>query len=157
MRVSRGGGPQPLQQLRRGLAVAVVVGLQESGQPLLAQTAGVHRAGIAGQERKRDRAVDVSEQSDGAGPEPLKFCAQLVGQRDPGGDEILTRARQRPQRLGLIQVGLQQPEAMPVGARQLAEHEPVEAIGLPARGAKPITRRLDLNGVKRQDPHAGLQ
>jgi hypothetical protein len=39
---------------------------------------------------------------------------------------------------------------MVVGARQLAQHERVKPIRLPARDAKPIARRRDLVGVQRQ-------
>jgi hypothetical protein len=67
-------------------------------------------------------------------------------------DEILACAGQRPQRLGLVAVGLEHPEAVMIGARQLAEHERVKAIRLAARDAKPGTRRRDLVGVQRQHP-----
>jgi len=63
-----------------------------------------------------------------------------------------SRARQRPKRLGLITVGLKQPKAVPVGARQLAQNEPVKPIGLAARGAEAITRRLDLIGMQGPAP-----
>ena len=109
-----------------------MVGLQKRTQPPLAQPTRVRRAGIAGEKRERDRTVQVAEQADWARPEPLKLRPQLVGQRDPCTDQVLARAGQRPKRLGLIQVGLEQPEAMSVGPRQLAQHEPVKPIGLPA-------------------------
>jgi hypothetical protein len=44
-----------------------------------------------------------------------------------------------------------------IGPRQLAQHESVESIGLPARDAKPITSRCNLVGMQRQDPQSGLQ
>jgi hypothetical protein len=59
---------------------------------------------------------------------------------------VLKEPDQRPQRLGLITARLKRSEAMAISARQLAEHEPVELIRLPTRGAKPIARRLDLVG-----------
>jgi len=74
-------------------------------------------AWVADQKRERDRAVDRGEQADRAGPEPLKLGAQLVSHRYPRADKILPSAGQRPQRLGLIRVGLQDAEAVPIGAR----------------------------------------
>jgi len=80
-----------------------------------------------------------------------------VGERDPALDEILSRARQRPQRLGLIAVGLKHPEAVMVGARQLAQHERVEAIGLAARDAKPRPCGRDLVGMQCQQPQPSVK
>ena len=44
-----------------------------------------------------------------------------------------------------------------IGPRQLAEHERVEPIGLPARGTEPITSRRNLVGMQGKDPQPGLQ
>jgi len=118
--------------------------------PRLCASAG---AGIASQERERDRAIDRGEQANRSRPEPPQFGAQLVAERHPRADEIFPGSDQRPQRLRLIAIGLQQPEAVPIGARQLTQHEPVVLIGLPARSANPITRRLDLVRGQRQHPH----
>ena len=41
---------------------------------------------------------------------------------------------------------------MMIGARQLADHERVEPIGLTARDTKPRTRGGDLVGMQRQHP-----
>ena len=65
--------------------------------------------------------------------------------------------RQRPQRLGLIRIGLQHPETVMIGPRQLAQHERIEPIRLPARGPEPITRRRDLVGMQRQHPQPRVQ
>jgi hypothetical protein len=144
---------QSLEQLCRGLAVVVVAGPQERHQALLPERAGVLGAGIALQERKRDRAIEIVKQTDRAGPEPLKLSTQLIGHRHPRADEILSGPGQGPQRLGLIAVGFKDPEAMSIGPGQLTQHEPVKPIGLPARRAKPIARRLDLIGMQGQHPH----
>jgi hypothetical protein len=150
---TRRRGPQALQQPTGRLMTAVAVSLQEGRQPRLAQTRARPGGRGTGQERQRDRTVDRREQADRAGPEPIELGAQLAGQRDPRRDEILPRAAQRPQRLGLIAIGLQDPEAVAVGACQLTQHEPVKPVGLPARRAKPIARCLDLIGMQRQHPH----
>jgi hypothetical protein len=46
---------------------------------------------------------------------------------------------------------------MRVGAGELAQHEAVKPVGLPARGAEPITRCLDLIGMQRQHAHPGFE
>ena len=97
------------------------------------------------------------EQADRTGPEPLELRAQLAAQRHPGVHEILPRAGQRPERLCLIRVGLEHPEAMAVGARQLAQHERVEPVGLAARGPEPRPRGRDLFGMHRQHPQPRVQ
>ena len=61
-----------------------------------------------------------------AGLGAAKLGAQLV-QPDAHLHEILAGARERPERLGRIAVGNQHPAAVTVGARQLREHEAVEA------------------------------
>ena len=110
---------------------------EERGQALLAQRSGLDRAGVLLQERQRDRALELVEDPDRAGPEALQLGAQLVAQRHARLHEILPAAAQRPQRLGLVAVGLKYPEAMVIGARELAQHERVEPVRLAARDAEP--------------------
>jgi hypothetical protein len=116
-----------------------------------------HFGRVSGQERERDRAIQGGEQADRPGPEPLQLGAELVGQRNPRGDQILPRAGQRSQRLGLIRIRFQDPEAMRVGTGELAQHEAVTPVGLPARGAEPIPCGLDLVGMQRQHAQPGLE
>jgi hypothetical protein len=101
--------------------------------------------------------MQVREQPQRSGPEPLKLRTQLVGQRGARPNQILARPRQRSQCLGLIAIRLEYPEAMVIGARQLAQHERVEAIGLPARDPEPIASGRDLVGMQRQDPQPRVQ
>ena len=136
---------------------AVVLAGQESLKPLLAQATRVGGAWVALQERERDQVVQIAEQADWSRPEALELGAQLVGERHPALDEILPRASQCPQRLGLIAVGLEHPETMVIGARQFAQHERVEAIGLPARGPEARTGGGDLIGMQRQQPQPRIQ
>ena len=104
----------------------------------------VRWAGVTLQEREQDLRVHVAKQPQRTGPEPLELCAELVD--DPGArlDEILPRAGQRPDRLRLIGIGLEHPEAVMIGARELTEHERVKPIRLPARDPEPVTRRRHL-------------
>jgi hypothetical protein len=100
---------------------------------------------------------ELLEQADRARPEPLELGAQLTAQRDPGVHEILARTGQRPQRLRLVRVGLEHPEAMAVCARELAQHERVEPVGLTARSPEPRPRGRDLLGTHRQHPQPRIQ
>ena len=145
------------EQLRGLLAAGVVLPGQKPVQARFSQAARVGGAGVALKERERDPAVQVREQPERAGPEPLKLRAQLVAQRSSRPDEILSRPRQRPERLRLIAVGLEHPEAVMIGARQLAQHERIEPIRLPARDPEPIAGRRDLVGMQRQNPQPRVQ
>jgi hypothetical protein len=116
----------------RGLVTAVAVGIEKRAQSLLAQPTRIPWARIALQERERDPTVKGTEHADRARPEPLQLRAQLVGQRYPRGHEILPRSGQRPDHLGLIAIGPQEPEAMTIRPRQLTHHEAIKAIGLAA-------------------------
>ena len=101
--------------------------------------------------------MQIAEQAKRSGPEPLQLGPQLVDQRRPGTDQILPPAGQRPDRLRGIRVGLEHPEAMMIGPRELAQHERVKPIGLAARHAKPVTGRRHLIGVQRQHPQPRVQ
>ena len=75
----------------------------------------------------------------------------------PGADEIFPCAGQRPKRLSLVRVGLEHPEAVVVGARQLAQNERVKPVGLAAGDTKPIARGRDLVGMQGQHPQPRVQ
>ena len=151
-----GGAAEPAEQLRRGLAPAVVLAGEEPLQALLAQRPGVGRAGVALQERQRDRAVESAEDLIGPGQKRSSSARSWLVSATRV-DQVLAGAAQRAQRLGLVAVGLKHPEAMAVGARQLAQHERVEPVGLAARDAEPRASRGDLVGVNRQHPQPRVQ
>ncbi len=153
----RGSAAELCQQLRGLLAAGVVLPDEEPVQARFSQAARVHGAGVALKERERDRAVQIPEQAQRTGPEPLKLRAQLVTQRGPGANQVLSCSGQRPERLSLIAVGLQDPEAVVIGPRELAQHKRVKPIGLPSRGAKAIAGGRDLVGMQRQDPQPRVQ
>ena len=100
-----GRAAQAGHQLDRLRAARVGVAGQERLQALGAEAAGVGGAGVALEERERDRRVDLGEQTGRAGPEALQLGAQLVGQRDARLDQVLAGARERPDRLGLVASG----------------------------------------------------
>ncbi len=144
------GFAQPVDQLFGGLAAAVAVAGQERLHALGAQGACVGGAGVALQERERDRRVDVSEQARGAGPERVELGAQPVGQLDAAGDEVFAGAGQDTQRDRLVARGRQRGEAVVVGAGELAEDHRVVAVGLAGIGTEPVAGGLDLVGMDRQ-------
>ena len=145
------------EQLRRLLPPGVALPRQERPNARLAEPVRVRGAGIPLEERERDLTVQIAEQAERPGPEPLELGPQLVDQRRPGTDQILPPAGQRPDRLRGIRIGLQHPEAMMIGPRQLAQNERVKPIGLAARHAEPVTGRRHLVGVQRQHPQARVQ
>ena len=148
---------QATQQLARGLAAAVAVAREELCHALFTEAAGRGGRRVALQERERDRAVDLREHARSAGPEALQLGAQLVRERDPRADEVLAGARERPQRLGLIAVGHQDPVAVAVGPRELGQHEAVKAVALATRRGEPGSHRGDLVGVDRDHPQVRVQ
>jgi hypothetical protein len=152
-----GAGAQPCEQLAGAAAPAVVVAGEEALKALLAEPARVDRRRVALEEHERDRAVDLGEDPRRAGPELLELGAQLVGQRHARVNEVLTRARERAQRLGRVRVRHQHTEAVAVGAGQLGQHKRVKAVALAARRAKPRAHRGDLIGMDRDHPQTRVQ
>jgi len=133
------------------------VALEKRCEALLPQTARVCRGWVAAQERQRDLPVHRPEHLAGPRPEGGQLIAQLVGQPDPRVHQAIPRSGHRPQRLGLVAVGLEHPEAVAVGARQLGQHEAVKTVALATRNAKPRAHRLDLVGMHRDHRQAGIE
>ena len=129
---------------------------EEAGEALLAEPVRVSGSWVAVDERERDWAVDVGEHAGGGGPEAFQLGAQLVGERNAVGDEVLTSTDERPQRLRRVAIGDQDPEAVAVGTSELGEHEAVEAVALAARVAEAGAHRSDLVGVDRDHRQARL-
>ena len=152
-----GGVAQAGEELVDRAPAAVSVAGEELRETFLCEPACIGRTRVALEERQADRAVEVGEDFDSARPEPFQLGAELVAQRDALLDEDLAAAGQGAQRLGVVAVGHQRPEPVAVGACQLAEHERVEPIRLPARWAEPIAGRVDLVGMNRQHHQPGVQ
>src|SRR5580704_8011551 len=111
------------EQLRRLLPPGVALPRQERPNARLAEPVRVRGARVPLEERERDLTVQIAEQAERPGPEPLELGPQLVDQRRPGTDQIFPPAGQRPDRLRGIRIGLQHPEAMMIGPRELAQNE----------------------------------
>jgi hypothetical protein len=75
------------------------------------------------------------------GEHDLQVGAELVGHRDPVGDEILAGAAGLPQRDGRRAVRDQRREPGPVGAQRVGQDERVEPLVLVARPTLTVTTR----------------
>jgi len=146
----------PRHQLGGLGAPAIGVAPQEAGHAPAAEPLGVIGARVALDEGERDRRVDVCEHQR-PGPEGLELSPQLVCQLHPHPDQVLARAGQRPERLGLIAIWDQRPEAVGIGAGQLGQDVGVKAVGLAARDREAGACGLHLVGVDRQDFEAGAE
>ena len=73
----------------------------------------------------------------GPGQNRSSSARSWLHQRGPGAHQILPRPGQRSRAPWSDPIRLEHPEAVAVGARQLAQHERVEPVGLPARGPEP--------------------
>jgi hypothetical protein len=115
-------------QRGRVLPAGVALASEKRLHPCDSQTVGVRGAGVALKEREQDLRVHVAKQRERPGPEPLKLSAELVDDRGASPNEILPCSGQRPDRLRAIRIGLKYPEAVMIGARELAQHERVKPI-----------------------------
>jgi len=130
---------------------------EEGAKALLAEAAGVRRAGVALEEGEADWRVDLAEDTGGAGPEGVQLRAQLVGEADALLDQVLARPGQRSQRPRFVAVGLEQAQAVHVGAGELGQDVGVEAVRLAAAGAVAVAGGGELVGVDRNDAGARLE
>ena len=133
---------------RTGVANAA----QPRRQPPRAEPVGPVLGLEPGQERQADRGVEVGEQADGAGEDVEQVGAELVGEGDPVGDEVLAGPAGATQGEGGVAVGGQRNEPGPVGAEGVGEDERVESVILAARGAVAAAQILQL---VRRDHHHG--
>ncbi len=107
--------------------------------------------GIAAHKGECDRAVDVGEDRRGTGPAAVQQGAQLVGEREALGHQIIPAADQGAQRLDVIRAGRQPPKAVAVGAQDISQHEVVGGIALAAGGSIARPAGLHHVGVDRHD------
>ncbi len=151
-----GSAAQAGEEVVRRPAAAIAVLGEKGGEALLAQAGGAVGCRLALQEGERDRRVDIGEDRGGAAPEALEQAAELVGQRDALGHQVLAGADERAQHLDLVGAWPQRPEAVAVGAQDVGEHVGVARIALAAGGAVAGPARLDDAGMDRHDRVTGL-
>ena len=132
--------PEPLQVG----SVVVADAAQPVVQPGRSEPVGLVLAGEPGQEPQRDRGVDVAEQPDRAGEGDLQVRAELVGHRDPGGDQVLAGAHRHPQRDRGLAVPGQRPQPGSVGAQHVGQDVGVERVVLVAGRAVAAAQVLQL-------------
>src|SRR5205807_4969166 len=134
------------EQLDHGTAAGVGVLAEELGEALFAQTRRAVGRGVAGQEGERDRRVDVEKDGRGAGPDALEQGAQLIGEGDALGDEVIAAAHERPQGASLVGGRAQRGEAMAIQAQQIRQDEGIAGVTLAAGGG--VARPSRLEGVR---------
>jgi hypothetical protein len=143
--------PEPGEQSLDRPSATIGVRLQEALEPLGAEPCGALRGGIARDEGQGDRAVDVGEDRHSAGPKALEQAPELIGQSDPGGDEIVAGADQGPQRPGGIRRSPELLEPMTIGSQQVGQQVRITRIALAASGGVARPAGFDLVGVNRYD------
>jgi hypothetical protein len=151
------GGLQAAEQLADGRAAAVVQAAQEGSEGGLGEGGGGVAGGIAAQERDGGWRVQLVEQPDGAGEAAFQLAGELVDQRDPGLDQVLAGARQRPQDLGRLAVWGERGQAVAVGAQHISQQQGVGGIGLGPAGPIPAAQALDLPRGDYHHAQVGLQ
>ena len=97
---------------------------QEGSECGLGEGGGGVAGGIAAQERDSGWRVQLVEQPDGAGKAAFQLAGELVDQRDPGLDQVLAGARQRPQDLGRLAVWGERGQAVGIlGSSPMSLHQ----------------------------------
>ena len=84
------------------------------------------------------------------GQDACRWLRSWLASGNPGVDQVLAGAQQRPQREPLVAGGRERGKAVTVGSRELAEHERIETVVLACAGAKAVASGLDLVGVNRK-------
>ena len=137
---------------RRVGAAAVTDAGQPGGQALGREPVGAVLAVEAGQEGQADRAVELGEQTDGAGEHNFQVRAQLVGHADPVATRSL-RARQVRRKATVARaVGDQRAQPGTVGTQGVGEYIGVEPVVLVAGRTVASAQVLEL---VRADHHHG--
>ena len=151
------GAAQACDQIDDGAPAAVGVLPDELGEALLPEARGALRCGVAGEEREGDRGIDVGEEAGGPGPEPLEQSAELIGEGEALGDEVVSAAHEGSERARVVGGRAQGPEPVAIGPEQVGEDEGVAQVGLTAGGRVPGPTRLERVRVDRHYLEPGLE
>lgn len=138
-------------------AAAVADAGQPGSQALGGEPVGALLAVEAREEAQADRTVDIEEEADGAREGALEVRAQLVGEGDAVGDQVLASPAGGPQGYRERAVGNERTQSGPVGAEGVGEDEGVEAIVLVAGRAVAGAEVLELVGTDDHDGQFGLE
>ena len=148
---------EPAVQHRRVGAAAVADAGQPAGQACDRKPVGAVLAVETGQKCQADRRVEGGEQADRAGEHDHQVRAQLVGYRDPVGDEVFAGAAGLAQGGRGSGVGQQRVQPRAVGAQGIGEHERVEPVVFVAGRAVAAAQVLDLVGADHHDGDTGVE
>ena len=152
----RGGGQARVQGLGRGAAAVADRG-QPGRQALRREPVGMVLGGEAVRNRRLIAESMSAEQPDRAGEADLQVRAQLVGHRDPVGDQVLAGPHGLAQRGGGRGVDQQRAQPAPVGAHDVGQHVGVEPVVLVAGRAVAAAQVLDLAGWDDADGQPGRE
>ncbi len=154
--LARGGGAEAGEQVGRRPPATVGVLAEELGEAFFTQARGAVGGGIATEEGQGDGRVDVGEDGGGPGPEPLEQGAELIGEGDALGDEIVPTAYEGAQGTRVVRGRPPRPEAMAIGPQQIGEDGRIAGVTLAAGGGVAWAAGLERVGVDRYDLHPGL-
>ncbi len=154
--LARGGRAEAGEQVGRRPPATVGVLAEELGEAFFTQARGAVGGGIATEEGQGDGRVDVGEDGGGPGPEPLEQGAELIGEGDALGDEIVPTAYEGAQGTRVVRGRPPRPEAMAIGPQQIGEDERIAGVTLAAGGGVAWAAGLERVGVDRYDLHPGL-
>lgn len=144
-----GRGAEPAKHIGDAAPAAILVLGEEGGHVLLRRAAGACRRRVALDESPPDGACDVGEPVERTWPMAFEKSAELSGEHDLSGNEIITAAHQRAQGLNDARLwpGQRQPAALgrqnvdvDLGVARVAAGGDAAAIAGPAR--------LDDSGVE---------
>ena len=127
------------------------------GDVLLPDFRGRRRGRPSGQERQRDRALDVGEDGLGAGPVAVQQRGQLVGRRDPRLDQVTAGAGHGAQGQGLGRVGDGDAQLVLTQPQVLGDHQGVAGVALGSRDHLAVAPGFDRGRLDRHDRVPGLQ
>jgi len=151
------GGAEAREELGRGSTSRVPVPREEAREAARGEPRRVRRRRVRIEEGEADRAVDVGEESRGAGPRGLEQRAELVGEADAGRDQVVARAHGGPEGAGRVARRLEAGEAVAVGAQQVGRDVGVGRVALRARARVAGPTRLQRVRVDRDDRVPGLE
>jgi hypothetical protein len=150
-----GRGTDACVQHGRVGAAAVADAGQPGGQASGREPVEGVLGGEAGEECAADRRVDVAEQVHHGGQCGLKVRPELVGHRDPVGDQVFTGPAQLPQCDGRFTVDNERGEPAPIGAHGVGQYVGVESVVLVPGRSVTAPQRLDLRRWNYVDGAAG--
>ncbi len=154
----RAGGSraQASEEIGDVAPAAILVLGEEGSHALAAEPVGRLGRWIAQEEGQRYGAGNVGEQAGGARPKAFEKGAQLVGEDEPGGDQIVAPAHQRPECLDGVGLRLERLQPVTVGTQDVGEDVGIAGIALGGDGAVARPTRLDDVGMDRRDDEPGL-